>query len=160
MTNSHYWTRLTSAGRQAILDAIANDQTVEISEFGVGDGHLTPLQETLVQEKYRGSINSVKLLDTANLAEIIGVLPVGVGGFYVREAAFYMPDGRPFALVKHPETYKPSGDENAAAELKIKAVIDVESNHSVAEKIESFADLCDERVGWRCDKLAWTRHSN
>ncbi|ATD05626.1 phage tail protein [Pseudoalteromonas piscicida] len=136
MTNSHYWTRLTSAGRQAILDAMANDQTVEISEFGVGDGHLTPLQETLVQEKYRGSINSVKLLDTANLAEIIGVLPVGVGGFYVREAAFYMPDGRPFALVKHPETYKPSGDENAAAELKIKAVIDVENNHSVAEKID------------------------
>ncbi|MDP4488739.1 phage tail protein [Pseudoalteromonas piscicida] len=136
MTNSHYWTRLTSAGRQAILDAIANDQTVEISEFGVGDGHLTPLQETLVQEKYRGAINSVKLLDTTNLAEIIGVLPVGVGGFYVREAAFYMPDGRPFALVKHPETYKPSGDENAAAELKIKAVIDVENNHSVAEKID------------------------
>ncbi|WP_239652636.1 phage tail protein [Pseudoalteromonas piscicida] len=136
MTNSHYWTHLTSAGRQAILDAIANDQTVEISEFGVGDGHLTPLQETLVQEKYRGAINSVKLLDTANLAEIIGVLPVGVGGFYVREAAFYMPDGRPFALVKHPETYKPSGDENAAAELKIKAVIDVENNHSVAEKID------------------------
>ncbi|WP_223229720.1 phage tail protein [Pseudoalteromonas piscicida] len=136
MTNSHYWTRLTSAGRQAILDAIANDQTVEISEFGVGDGHLTPLQETLTQEKYRGAINSVKLLDTGNLAEIIGVLPVGIGGFYVREAAFYMPDGRPFALVKHPETYKPSGDENAAAELKIKAVIDVENNHSVAEKID------------------------
>ncbi|MEK0157579.1 phage tail protein [Pseudoalteromonas piscicida] len=136
MTNSHYWTRLTSAGRQAILDAIANEQTVEISEFGVGDGHLTPLQETLTQEKYRGAINSVKLLDTGNLAEIIGVLPVGVGGFYVREAAFYMPDGRPFALVKHPETYKPSGDENAAAELKIKAVIDVENNHSVAEKID------------------------
>ncbi|TMO64197.1 phage tail protein [Pseudoalteromonas aurantia] len=137
MSNSQYWTLLTRAGREKVLAAIANKHTVKISEFAVGDGQITHTSDDLSNLKYRSHTSSLKQLTNNNaLIEVVGVVPATEGGFYVREAAFYTDDGQAFAIINYPETYKPAAADNAAAELGIKAVIDVVNAQVISEKID------------------------
>ncbi|MBE0367634.1 phage tail-collar fiber domain-containing protein [Pseudoalteromonas aurantia] len=137
MSNSQYWTILTRAGREKVLAAIANKHTVKISEFAVGDGQISHTSNDLSNLKYRSHTSSLKQLTNNNaLIEVVGVVPATEGGFYVREAAFYTDDGEAFAIINYPETYKPAAADNAAAELGIKAVIDVVNAQVVSEKID------------------------
>ena len=137
MSNSQYWTILTRAGREKVLAAIANKHTVKISEFAVGDGQITHTSDDLSNLKYRSHTSSLKQLTNNNaLIEVVGVVPATEGGFYVREAAFYTDDGQAFAIINYPETYKPAAADNAAAELGIKAVIDVVNAQVISEKID------------------------
>ncbi|KAF7770028.1 hypothetical protein PCIT_a2972 [Pseudoalteromonas citrea] len=137
MSNSQYWTILTRAGREKVLAAIANKHTVKISEFAVGDGQIMHTSDDLSNLKYRSHTSSLKQLTNNNaLIEVVGVVPATEGGFYVREAAFYTDDGQAFAIINYPETYKPAAADNAAAELGIKAVIDVVNAQVISEKID------------------------
>ncbi|MBQ4864477.1 phage tail protein [Pseudoalteromonas sp. MMG013] len=137
MSNSQYWTILTRAGREKVLAAIANKHTVKISEFAVGDGQISHTSNDLINRQYRSHTSALKQLTHNNaLIEVVGIVPATEGGFYVREAAFYTDDGEAFAIINYPETYKPAAADNAAAELGIKAVIDVINAQVVSEKID------------------------
>ncbi|MBQ4850998.1 phage tail protein [Pseudoalteromonas sp. MMG012] len=137
MSNSQYWTILTRAGREKVLAAIANKHTVKISEFAVGDGQISHTSNDLINRQYRSHTSALKQLTHNNaLIEVVGIVPATEGGFYVREAAFYTDDGEAFAIINYPETYKPAAADNAAAELGIKAVIDVVNAQVVSEKID------------------------
>ncbi len=136
MSNTQYWTKLTAAGREKVLAAIANKQSIHLSEFAVGQGSITEHDTDLRQPVYRSDLNYLKQLPEQPLVEVVGVVPASEGGFYVREAAFYTDDGKAFAIIKYPETYKPAAADNAAAELGIKAVIDVIDGQVLSEKID------------------------
>ncbi|MBQ4844937.1 phage tail protein [Pseudoalteromonas sp. MMG005] len=137
MSNSQYWTLLTRAGREKVLAAIAGDHSIKISEFAVGDGQISHTSNDLINRQYRSHTSALKQLTHNNaLIEVVGIVPATEGGFYVREAAFYTDDGEAFAIINYPETYKPAAADNAAAELGIKAVIDVINAQVVSEKID------------------------
>ncbi|MCE3221685.1 phage tail protein [Vibrio diabolicus] len=132
-----YWTMLTPAGRAKVKNAIGTGIKINIIKFAVGDGNILPNAEGLSNEKFRGLINSsVGVEDSNALVEVIGIVPSSEGGFYVREAAFYTEDDEAFAIIKYPETFKPSIADNASAELGIKAVIDVVQSDVVNLKID------------------------
>ncbi|WMN59270.1 phage tail protein [Pseudoalteromonas xiamenensis] len=138
MSIPQYWTSLTAQGRQKVLAAIASNGKIEISHFAVGDGDVLSTHTNLVNLKYQSEINSLRMLeDDGALVEMFAVVPADVGGFYVREGAFYTSDGETFAIIKYPETYKPDASDNAAAELGIRAIIDVENAQVVTEKIDA-----------------------
>ncbi|NUZ11739.1 phage tail protein [Pseudoalteromonas sp. McH1-7] len=132
-----YWTMLTPAGRAKIANAIGTGVKINLVKFAVGDGNILPDSEHLTSERFRGLINSSKTLDNnPAMLEVIGIVPATEGGFYVREAAFYTEDDQAFAIVKYPETYKPNIEDNASAELGIKAVIDVVQSEMVNLKVD------------------------
>ncbi|BBN81947.1 hypothetical protein PA25_19320 [Pseudoalteromonas sp. A25] len=154
MSNSQYWTKLTAAGREKVLAAIANNQTIKLTDFAVGDGHISATDSDLRQPAYRSHVNSLKQLSEQSLVEVVGVVPASEGGFYVREAAFYTDDGKAFAIIKYPETYKPAAADNAAAELGIKAVIDVIDAQVVSEKIDP--SMIYSTKEWVSEQIATT----
>lgn len=132
-----YWTMLTDSGRAKVANAIGTGLKINIIKFGVGDGIIQADSEDLVNPKFTGLINSSNtVLDSSSQVEMLGIVPSTEGGFYVREAAFYTEDNQAFAIVKYPETYKPSIDDNASAELGIKAVLDVVQAEVVNLKID------------------------
>ena len=137
MAQPHYWTMLTPSGRAKIKNAIGTGLKINITKFGVGDGVILQDAERLSNEVFRGLINtSVPVVDNNALIEVVGIVPATEGGFYVREAAFYTDDDEPFVIIKYPETYKPKIDDNATAELGIKARIDVVQADVVNLKID------------------------
>ncbi|WP_462150861.1 phage tail-collar fiber domain-containing protein [Pseudoalteromonas xiamenensis] len=137
MSHTEYWTTLTANGRQKVLAAIAQQGKIEISHFAVGDGTIGESHTDLTSLKYRNEISSLHVVSGESaLVEMFAVVPANVGGFYVREGAFYTSDGEAFAIIKYPETYKPDASDNAAAELGIRAIVDVEQAQVVTEKID------------------------
>ncbi|QTH70935.1 phage tail protein [Pseudoalteromonas xiamenensis] len=137
MSHTEYWTTLTANGRQKVLAAIAQQGKIEISHFAVGDGTIGESHTDLTSLKYRNEISSLHVVSGESaLVEMFAVVPADVGGFYVREGAFYTSDGEAFAIIKYPETYKPDASDNAAAELGIRAIVDVEQAQVVTEKID------------------------
>lgn len=137
MSVPKYWTMLTPAGRAKVKNAIGTGIKIDIKKFAVGDGNILPNAEGLTNEVFSGLINSsVGVEDNDALVEVIGIIPAGEGGFYVREAAFYTEDDEAFVVIKYPETFKPSIADNASAELGIKAVIDVVQADVVNLKID------------------------
>ncbi|WP_462171141.1 phage tail-collar fiber domain-containing protein [Pseudoalteromonas xiamenensis] len=137
MSHTEYWTTLTANGRQKVLAAIAQQGKIEISHFAVGDGTISESHTDLTSLKYRNEISSLHVVSGESaLVEMFAVVPADVGGFYVREGAFYTSDGEAFAIIKYPETYKPDASDNAAAELGIRAIVNVEQAQVVTEKID------------------------
>ncbi|SFD16962.1 phage tail protein [Pseudoalteromonas denitrificans] len=137
MSQSQYWTMLTPNGRAKIANAIGTGLKINIIKFAVGDGHIQADANDLTNVRFTGLINSSKTDDSnQSLVEMIGIVPASEGGFYVREAAFYTDDDEAFAIVKYPETYKPKIEDNASAELGIKAVIDVVQADVVNLKVD------------------------
>lgn len=137
MTQPLYWTMLTEAGRAKVANAIGTGLKINIIKFAVGDGDILPDANDLVNPRFTGLINSSQAVtDNASRVEMIGIVPSTEGGFYVKEAAFYTEDNVAFAIVKYPATYKPNIDDNASAELGIKAIIDVTQADVVNLKID------------------------
>lgn len=118
MTQPLYWTMLTAAGRAKVANAIGTGLKINIIKFAVGDGDILPDANDLVNPRFTGLINSSQAVtDNASRVEMIGIVPSTEGGFYVKEAAFYTED-------------------NVAAELGIKAIIDVTQADVVNLKID------------------------
>lgn len=156
MSNPKYWTMLTKAGRAKIANSIGTGIRINITKFAVGDGVIQADAEKLTSERFRGLINTSTVVESSpQLVEIIGIVPSSVGGFYVREAAFYTEDDVAFAIVKYPETYKPNIADNANAELGIKAIIDVINAESLELKIDpSMVYATQDYVSKQITKLA------
>ena len=104
---------ITKAGREKIAAAIVNGSKVFFSQMSVGDGAgnaTTPGEEqaSLVNERFRTQLNSLKLSDTENIIIAEMIIPPEVGGFTIREAALFDDAGICMAVANVPETYKPA----------------------------------------------------
>lgn len=103
---------ITVSGREKIAAAIVSGNKVIFSEMSVGDGGgsaTTPEenQTSLINERFRTQLNSLKLSDTENIIIAEMIIPPEVGGFTIREAALFDDAGVCMAVANVPETYKP-----------------------------------------------------
>lgn len=125
---SNYYMLLTTIGQAKLAHAIANEEPLELTEMGLGDGNYTPnqAQTSLVSEVWRGPI-SLLSQDEDNPGWVVAdvVLLPEVGGFYVREVGIFDSDGDLFAVARFPETYKPLLAEGSGKDLVIRAVMEV-----------------------------------
>ncbi|HIE8588679.1 TPA: phage tail protein, partial [Klebsiella pneumoniae] len=85
---------ITVAGREKIGAAIVSGDKVVFSQMSVGDGGgsaTTPdeNQTSLINERFRTQLNSLKLSDTENIIIAEMIIPPEVGGFTIREAALF-----------------------------------------------------------------------
>lgn len=120
MTDTQYYSLLTSSGHQANIKAKALGLPIVISKVAFGSGNITPTESAtaLVKEEIRVNINSIIQNKTdKNILEIEAVIPSDVGGFLVNEAALYLEDGTLYAVANLPASYKPSLDQGAGKEF-------------------------------------------
>jgi hypothetical protein len=132
-----YYSILTNRGKELEAQSSATGKPVIIKDFVVGDGNgqavkPDPAQTKLVREVYRNAISALQVSpDQANqfLAQL--VLPVGVGGFVVREVGLLTDAGELYsvansAAIEKPENgvsvslqYRLAVSESANIELKV-----------------------------------------
>lgn len=159
---------ITVAGREKIAEAIVNGDKVIFSQMSVGDGGgsaTTPGDEqtTLVNERFRTQLNSLKLSDTDNIIIAEMIIPPEVGGFTIREAALFDDAGVCMAVANVPETYKPALAEGSgrftilriwlavsstdAVELVVDPGIVLATVEDVINASNEIKDYADEQLG-------------
>lgn len=127
---------ITVSGREKIAAAIVSGNKVVFSEMSVGDGGgsaTTPdeNQSSLVNERFRTQLNSVKLSDTVNIIIAEMIIPPEVGGFTIREAALFDDAGVCMAVANVPETYKPALAEGSGRFTILRIWLAVSSTEAV-----------------------------
>ncbi|HBR4253379.1 TPA: phage tail protein [Klebsiella pneumoniae] len=132
---------ITTAGREKIAAAIVNGDKVIFSQMSVGDGGggaATPgeAQTSLVNERFRTQLNSLKLSDTDNVIVAEMVIPPEVGGFTIREVALFDDSGECMAVANVPETYKPALAEGSGRFTILRVWLAVSSTEAVELIVE------------------------
>ncbi|HDT2600610.1 TPA: phage tail protein [Klebsiella quasipneumoniae subsp. similipneumoniae] len=127
---------ITVAGRGKIAEAVVNGDKVIFAEMSVGDGGgsvTTPDDEqtSLVNERYRTHLNSLKLSGTDNVIIAEMIIPPEVGGFAIREAALFDDAGVCMAVANVPETYKPALAEGSGRFTILRIWLAVSSTDAV-----------------------------
>ncbi|HDS2738332.1 TPA: phage tail protein [Klebsiella pneumoniae] len=127
---------ITVAGREKIAEAIVNGDKVIFSQMSVGDGGGSATepndeQTTLVNERFRTQLNSLKLSDTDNIIVAEMIIPPETGGFTIREAALFDDDGVCMAVANVPETYKPALAEGSGRFTILRIWLAVSSTEAV-----------------------------
>lgn len=141
---SAFFTILTNLGAAAHVNAQVNQTTVPWTHLAVGDGNgtdVTPTQSqtALVREVHRVGISSIEQHpDNPNWVVVEAILPPGVGGFTVREAAIYGGSAGTtcIAVANHPATYKPVLAEGSTREIIIRLIVEVSSAATVRLSID------------------------
>ena len=127
-----YQLLLTNAGATKIAAASnAGGTPLHITDFAVGQGvnvdFSTRLdKQTLVAKRYQGKVESVNFV-APNKYEIVCVVPVDVGGFTIREFGLIDSDGVLVWVGSLPEVQKPSADNVAAVDYRLKAVVQIDN---------------------------------
>ncbi|HFP9437950.1 TPA: phage tail protein [Raoultella ornithinolytica] len=127
---------ITLAGREKIAEAIVNGDKVVFSEMSVGDGGgsaTTPDEDqaSLINERFRTQLNSLKLSDTDSIIIAEMIIPPEVGGFTIREAALFDDAGVCMAVANVPETYKPALTEGSGRFTILRIWLAVSSTDAV-----------------------------
>ncbi|AXS29741.1 TPA: phage tail protein [Klebsiella pneumoniae subsp. pneumoniae] len=127
---------ITVAGREKIAAAIVNGERVVFAEMSVGDGGGSATipgdaQTSLVNERFRTQLNSLKLSDTENIIIAEMIIPPEVGGFTIREAALFDDAGVCMAVANVPETYKPAMSEGSGRFTILRIWLAVSSTEAV-----------------------------
>ncbi|MBW5918575.1 phage tail protein [Klebsiella variicola] len=127
---------ITVAGREKIAAAIVSGNKVIFSEISVGDGGgsaTTPdeNQHSLINERFRTQLNSLRLSDTENIIIAEMIIPPEVGGFTIREAALFDDAGVCMAVANVPETYKPALAEGSGRFTILRIWLAVSSTEAV-----------------------------
>lgn len=127
---------ITVACREKIASAIVSGNKVIFSQMSVGDGGGSATipgdeQTTLVNERFRTQLNSLKLSDTENIIIAEMIIPPEVGGFTIREAALFDDAGVCMAVANVPETYKPMLAEGSGRFTILRIWLAVSSTEAV-----------------------------
>lgn len=123
---------VTNTGLAKLQNANIEGVTLQLTQFAVGDGILTPTPETtaLASEQYRADINRVEIV--GGVITFYLVLPADVGGWYVREAALVDADGDLFAVANTPPSYKALQTEGAQKTLQLKLSLAIENTDLIS----------------------------
>jgi len=118
-----YFTLLTDTGRFKIASATANNATVSITHFAVGDGNgqsvnPIPSQTALVNEVWRTQVESVEI-DPNNPAAVIikAIIPHDAGGWWMREIGIFDHDNDLIAVVKCQPEFKPTAAQGQIEDI-------------------------------------------
>lgn len=140
--SAKYYTILTETGKSKVANAAALGRQIKLTHIVVGDGdgsEYDPVesQTDLKKENYRAPISHLGT-DAQNPNWIVaeGLIPVDVGGWFVREVGIFDEDGDLFAIGKYPETYKPTLAEGTGRDLYIRFIMVVSNVDSIDIKID------------------------
>lgn len=140
---SDYYTILTDIGIAKLANALALGQTVNLTEFAVGDGgedgvyNPTSSQTALKNETYRAPVNAISIdEDNPSWLIIEAVVPAQNGGWYVREAGIFDDDGDMIAIIKYPETFKPQLEAGVGKDLYLRSILEHSNVAQVTLKID------------------------
>ncbi|MGY5706807.1 phage tail protein [Vibrio antiquarius] len=147
-----YYTILTEVGKTKVANAAALGRQIKLTQLAVGDGNgseYDPVesQTSLKQETYRTPISHLGT-DAQNPNWVIaeGMIPVDVGGWFVREVGLFDEDGDLFAIGKYPETYKPTLAEGTGRDLYIRFIMVVSNTTAIDLKIDPTVAIATR--GW------------
>lgn len=140
--SAKFYTILTETGKAKLANAAALGRQVKLTNLAVGDGNgveYDPVetQESLKNETYRTPVSHLGT-DAQNKNWVIaeGMVPVDVGGWFVREVGVFDEDGDLFAIGKYPETYKPILSEGTGRDLYIRFIMVVSNTSAIDLKID------------------------
>lgn len=109
-----YQLRTTFTGRQKIVAALADGDTVQLSEVAIGDGGGSPVDfqyntVALVNEVYRGDIVAeLTHPDDPTVRGLTYTIPANSGGYVIREIGIFDTEGDLILYAPHPEFEKPA----------------------------------------------------
>ena len=95
MEDKTYGTLVTDCGIQLIAAAVMEGKKINITDLAVGDGggsYYKPnsTMTALKGEKWRGKVNRVEINEKSpNMIDVVAVIPSDVGGWTIREWAFW-----------------------------------------------------------------------
>lgn len=129
-------TKVTSYGLRRFAKAIQSGTSVGLTHVAVGDSAEGPSDDGLVNEVARVEVSSVAINPAAdNQITVEAVLPVDVGGFYIREVAVLDDTGAAVAVVKARGDYKADAEGALVSEYKMKIFIGLNDTDAVNFKI-------------------------
>jgi len=109
---------ITTVGLAKIANALAGGYPLEITEVAVGDVATLPdvAAVALGNEVWRGAVNSVEVAPgTTDKVRVEATIPVGDGGWTMREAGAFDSEGDLILVALIPETYKPDPGVDGAS---------------------------------------------
>ena len=134
---SQYYSLVTQAGLAAEASAKGLGQSVNLTEFAVGDSSGTEYDPTgaetaLKNEVYRGAISNITVdPNNANQFIVDCVVPQDQGGFTIREAAVFTDNGVMYGIAKYPPSFKAIAGSATASELRVKFIFATSSASSI-----------------------------
>lgn len=120
-----YFTIVTDAGIQKMLEAVSEETKVSITEFGVGDGageYYTPTADMIAlrNEVWRGEVNNIYISEQSeNLLIAESVIPADAGGFTIREMGLFDETGTMIAVCNTPDVQKVRVSDGVVHELAL-----------------------------------------
>lgn len=123
---------VTNVGLTKLANANIEGTQLQLTQFGVGDGVITPdpSMTALESEQYIGDINRIETTDGVIIADL--VVPDTVGGWFIREAGIYDADGDLFAIANVPVTYKVAPAEGSAKSVQIRLRIAISDTNLIS----------------------------
>lgn len=136
-----FYSILTEIGKAKVANSALLNKKLVLTTMKIGDGngsYYNPSenQTDIVKQVYSGSISSIEIDEkNPNWVIAIGIIPGSIGGFYIREVGLFDDEGDLIAIGKYPETYKPSLEDGATNDLRIRTIFEVSNVESVTLKI-------------------------
>ncbi len=124
-----FYSIITQKGLQNMAKAKTEGGNISLTHLAVGDSlgnYKEPQaqQESLYNELYRTGINRLEVdPDYQNQVIIEAVIPLEIGGFFIREVGIFDENGDLFAVAKYPATYKPTSDSGSSKDLYIRLTL-------------------------------------
>ncbi|MBY2478647.1 phage tail protein [Clostridioides difficile] len=147
-----YYTIITNVGKAKIANASVTGNKVGFVKIQLGDGggsEYTPTesQTELKNVVWEGNIGNTTTDETApNCIILESLIPSSVGGFMIREIGYLDDENNLIAISKYKECYKPSIEQGAVVDMKVKTVLIVSNVNNIELKIDPtiiFATLKD-----------------
>ncbi|MFQ4251156.1 phage tail protein [Clostridioides difficile] len=147
-----YYTIITDVGKAKIANASVAGNKVGFVKIQLGDGggsEYTPTesQTALKNVVWEGNIGNTTTDETApNCIILESLIPSSVGGFMIREIGYLDDENNLIAISKYKECYKPSIEQGAVVDMKVKTVLIVSNVNNIELKIDPtiiFATLKD-----------------
>ncbi|HBF4915680.1 TPA: phage tail protein [Clostridioides difficile] len=147
-----YYTIITDVGKAKIANASVTGNKVGFVKIQLGDGggsEYTPTesQTELKNVVWEGNIGNTTTDETApNCIILESLIPSSVGGFMIRKIGYLDDENNLIAISKYKECYKPSIEQGAVVDMKVKTVLIVSNINNIELKIDPtiiFATLKD-----------------
>lgn len=145
-----YVARLTNAGTNKILTAVANGTAVNVTSFKVGDSNGAPYTPTgaetaLVNVKYTGSLSSKTVTSSKITFEC--VVTAESGGYTINEIGIFDNTGTLIAIANLPDEYKPSLAVDGASKVaNIKVSVTVSNTEAVTIAVDNASYATNQAV--------------
>ncbi|MCA0485127.1 phage tail protein [Clostridioides difficile] len=147
-----YYTIITDVGKAKIANASVTGNKVGFVKIQLGDGggsEYTPTesQTALKNVVWEGNIGNTTTDEAApNCIILESLIPSSVGGVMIREIGYLDDENNLIAISKYKECYKPSIEQGAVVDMKVKTVLIVSNVNNIELKIDPtiiFATLKD-----------------